>query len=144
MDTTGTLIFESRPQPLSFEDSAEVYRLKKEFDHSSVDSLKRTIRYFTDTTKHHMLQYDAIITSSSEDGDFSRAVSLNECLLRDLKLRSVAAFEAAADACIVSRELSDELIRVGTYIASERELRKKNRASLSRNLSHSLKWQAAG
>lgn len=125
MDTiaTGTL------RTLSAEDSAEVKKLKAQFDCSNTETLEKCIRQYRVDTEHFSNQISAIVRSAIEDGQLDHASSMAECLLWGLKLRALAAFEVGAQVNPSLPKSGAELVQLGMDITNEREGYKSLRLS---------------
>ena len=138
--TAGTF---SGLKPLDANDNAEVKALKDSFDYTSLETLESCIEAYQNDTRHYICQLTAIIRSDAEEGHFRHAHALNEHLLHRLKIRAIAAFEAAAQAYIFSPVLGEKLIRLSMDITNERELYKKFHAGLASHLAEPKKIKIA-
>ncbi|MBR3414570.1 hypothetical protein IKG73_00935 [Candidatus Saccharibacteria bacterium] len=126
---------ESTFEKLDIRSNDEIVRLKRSIDCSSTEALKSSVREFRDITESYIFQYNAIIKTALKENRPAFARSINEGLIKELRLRAIAIFEVAAQINRIYPDAANRLHNFGLRIANIREYL-KNTEPEQRELGH--------
>ena len=126
---------ESTFEKLDIRSNDEIVRLKRSIDCSSTSALKSSVREFRDITESYIFQYNAIIKTALKENRPAFARSINEGLIKELRLRAIAILEVSSQINMVYPDAANRPHNFGLRIANVREYL-KNTEPERRELGH--------